>query len=174
MRRRLLAIPLDEIQKHFEKNSRQDVKIVAPGILSEELFRILKTRGKPAKPEEALEDNLWKHSGPNEPNYLCESADFVDFSLPQYVQGPFAISFANESAEQDEHYHKRHFEIYFSEHSIGAQFRCLEDSKHRAITLGNGGAFVLAPGVIHKMCLAGVTIVIEIPSVEKDKENARL
>ena len=174
MKRRVLAIPIEEIKRHFERNSRQDVKIVTPDILTDELFSILKTKGKDVKPERYLDGYIWTHSEATEPNSLCESRDFIDSCLPQYAQGAFAASFANKRAEQDEHYHKQHTEIYFSEHPIGAEFRFLKDSQCQSIKLGKGGAIVFGPEVVHKMRLGGLTIVIEVPAVAGDKTIEKL
>ena len=174
MKRKVLFIPIEEIKKHFAKNSRQDVKVIAPDILTDELFNILKAKGKDVKPEQYLEGDIWKHSEANEPNNLCESGEFIDSCLPQYVQGPFAVSFANEKAQQDVHYHRKHLEIYFSEHAIGAEFRCIGDVQPQSINLESGGAIIFGPGVIHKMQLGGLTIVIEIPAVTGDKVSDKL
>lgn len=174
MKRRVLIIPLEEIERHFEGNSRQDVKIVAPDILTDELFSKLKARGRDAKPEQHLIGNIWRHSKANERNSICESGDFGNDRPAQYAKGPFAVSFANEKAEQDEHYHGQHLEIYFSEHPMEAEFRCLEDSRHESVKLEHGGAIIFGPEVVHRMRLSGLTMVIEVPSVTDDKTNERL
>ncbi len=174
MKRRVLAIPKEEIDSQFKKNVRQDVKIVAASILTDELFRILMAKGKNVKAEEPLNGFYWKHSEADEANRLCESSDFIDDCLPQYVKGPFSISFANENAGQDEHYHKKHFEIYYSEHPMSAEFRYLEDSQsQQPIELKKGGVILFGPNVIHKMRLGGLTIVIEVASMD-DKFNEQL
>ncbi len=174
MKRKVLFIPIKEIEKHFEKNSRQDVKIIAPDILTDKLFNILKAKGKDVKPEQHFEGDIWKHSEANEPNNIGESGEFIDSWLPQYVQGPFAVSFANAKAEQDSHYHRKHLEMYFSEHAISAEFRCVGDAQVQSMKLENGGAIIFGPEVIHKMRLGGLTIIIEIPSVSGDKIKEKL
>jgi len=94
--------------------------------------------------------------------------------LPQYAAGPFAVSFANELAEQDAHYHEYHIEIYYSTHRMSADYKSVGDSKHESKILQEGGAIVFGPGVIHKVCLGGLTVVIELPSVTGDRQNAEL
>ena len=174
MKRRVLAIPKEELEAQFEKNVRQDVKIIAPSILTDELFRKLAARGKEVKSETPLDGIHWKHSGADEANRLCESSDFVDDCLPQYVKGPFSISFANERAGQEAHYHEKHFEIYYSEHPMSAEYRYIEDSEaQKPIELVNGGLILFSPNVIHKMRLGGVTVVIEVASMD-DKVNEEL
>jgi len=46
MKRRVLVIPLDEIERQFQLNKRQDVKIIAPEILSTELYERLTVHGQ--------------------------------------------------------------------------------------------------------------------------------
>lgn len=174
MKRRVLAISKAEIERHFQKNVRQDVKVVAPSILTEEMFHILKTQGKDLKPEQYLDGELWQHSEVGVPNNLCESGDFVDASLPQYVAGPFALSFANDKAAQDVHYHWRHIEIYFSEYPIGADYRYLENGERQSVRLEDGGAIIFGPQVVHRVQLGGMTVVIEVPSVASDKFEEEL
>jgi hypothetical protein len=174
VKRRVLAVPKEELDSQFAKNARQDVKVVAPSILTDELFRRLAALGKNVKAEEPLDGFYWKHSEAGEPNRLCQSGDFVDDCLPQYVKGPFSISFANERAAQDAHYHKRHFEIYYSEHPMSAEFRYLEDPRpQKPIELKHGGLIIFGPNVVHKMRLGGLTVVIEVASVD-DKINENL
>lgn len=174
MKRRVLAIPREEIENHLAENARQDIKIVAPKIMSDELFQFLLAKGKQVKSEKPLDGDIWKHSKAEEPNRLCESGDFVDNCLPQYVPGPFSISFANEKAEQDEHFHKYHFEMYYSQYRMNAQFRYLESEQcEPPIELNNGGLIVFGPNVVHRMSLGGLTIVIEVASME-DKTNEKL
>lgn len=171
MERKVLAIPIEELESHFKKNTRQDIKIIAPSILTEESRNFLVQKGKDVKPEIPVpsEDNEWKHSDYSEPNRICESSEFIDLTLPQYTNGPFAISFANREAHQDEHYHSHHIEIYYSEHPMSAEFRYLKDKEHYKIELKHGGVIIFAPDVIHKLKLSGLTIVIEIPSIENDR-----
>ncbi len=167
--RRVVVIPIEQIKRHFDENSRQDVKIVAPSVLTNELFNNLKANGKDVKHEQRFDDIIWKHSKANEPNNVCESSDFIDYCLPQYAEGPFALGFANKKATQDGHYHRRHLEMYFSENPMSAKYRYLGDSNCESIKLENGGAIIFGPEVIHKMKLGGLTIVIEVPSVTNDK-----
>jgi hypothetical protein len=54
MKRKVLFIPIEEIKRHFEKNSRQDVKIIALEVLTDELFNTLKAKGKNVKPEKTF------------------------------------------------------------------------------------------------------------------------
>lgn len=172
--RKMLAIPLDELYKHFETNTRQDIKIIIPEMLTSKLYNMLLERGEDIKPEQTLEGRYWEHSSQEEPNRVCESADFVDSSLPQYAQGPFALAFANEKAFQDVHYHARHWEIYCSEKPLGAAFRYLEDTKCRSISLPQGGVIIIGPNVVHRVELSGMTMVVEVPAVSADKESTTL
>lgn len=174
MKRRVLAIPRDEVETHFAQNSRQDLKAVTPEILSDGLFRILKAKGKDLKQERPLDGSTWRHSAPGDPNAVCESSEFMDIQLPQYARGPFAISFANEKAVQDEHYHKQHLEIYVTDHRISAEFRSVDEAHCDTVTLPSGGILVFAPNVIHKVHLAGLTVIIELPALAQDKTNAKL
>lgn len=174
MKRKVLIIPKAEIERHFASNRRQDVKVVAPTILTGELFKILKTQGKDLKPEQRLEGDEWKYTAADQPNNICESGDFVDASLPQYVEGPFALSFANEHAVQDSHYHWRHLEIYFSEHPLSVEYRTTEAGRLCSAHLESGGAIILGPQVVHRVTLGGLTMVIEVPAVASDKFNEEL
>jgi hypothetical protein len=174
MRAKVLAIPREEVETHFAQNSRQDLKVVVPEILSDDLFRILKAKGKDLKPESPVHGITWRHSTPNDPNLVCESSEFMDIQLPQYARGPFAISFANEEATQDEHYHMQHLEIYVTDHAISAEFRSVDDNQCERITLASGGILVFAPNVVHKVRLAGLTVIIELPALAQDKIDANL
>ena len=53
--KQVLIIPLDEIKAQFEENERQDVKIVSPKRLSDEVFELLKSKGKKIKREVPLQ-----------------------------------------------------------------------------------------------------------------------
>ena len=170
MTRKVLAVPLAEVKLHLDSNSRQDVKIVAPELLGDRLFQVLQAKGKNVKPEVALDGDRWSHSTSDAPNRLCASADFIAESLPQYARGPIAISFANERAEQDAHYHRRHAEIYFSEHLLAADYWVVGSSQHQSMKLEKGGLIFFAPEVVHKMTLGGLTVVLELPGVVDDKE----
>src|SRR5437762_3382594 len=105
MKGRVLAIPKAEVTEHFEKNGRYDLKVVAPEILGPALLQSLLSAGRKVKPEERFEGQVWRHTGPDEPNELCLSSDFADGSTSAARAGPFALSFADEHADQDEHYH---------------------------------------------------------------------
>lgn len=172
--RKALAIPLDEIYKQFESNTRQDIKIIIPEMLVSKLYNLLKEKGEDIKPEQTLEGRFWQHSEADEPNRICESCNFIDSDLPQYAQGPFALSFANEKAVQDIHYHLRHWEIYFSEKPLSAKFRYLEDARCRTLSLPQGGVIILGPQVVHQVTLSGMTLVLEVPSVAADKATSAL
>jgi|GEM_PF-879642 len=172
--RKVLGIPLDELYKQFETNTRQDVKIIIPEMLTSKLYDLLVSRGEDVKPEQILEGRYWTHSPQEEPNRVCEAASFIDPELPQYAQGPFALSFVNEKAPQDVHYHTRHWEIYYSEKPLAAMFRYLEETKCRSLSLPHGGVMIIGPGVAHRVELGGMTMVLEVPSVSVDKEYAEL
>jgi len=167
MQRTVLIVPLEEITQHLLDNIRQDLKLVAPELLSNGLFERLAARGRHVKREKALTENIWRHSGAGEQNRLCESGSFS--VTAKQADGPFALSIANEGAEQDEHYHQQHLEIYFSEHSIGATFREPGEWRAQSVDLENGGIFVFGAGVAHKMRLRGLTIIVEVPAVRDDK-----
>lgn len=166
--RKALAIPLEQVHEHFALNSRQDVKIVAPEILAAELIAKLKTAGRLVKPEHRLESVGWRHSASEAGNALCESCEFAA-ELAAETLGPFALSFANEKAPQDAHYHHHHLEIYFSEHPLEAEYRSDANSPVERVKLDKGGVLVFAAGVAHRARLGGLTVVIEIPAVKDDK-----
>jgi hypothetical protein len=176
MKREVLFIPMEEVKKQFSRNSQDVVNIIVPAIMTEELYNSLRDVKKRAeiKLEIPLEDSKWTYSKPDKPNKVCESGDFIDNDLPQNSSGPFAVSFANERAPQDEHVHKQHIEVCFSEHPMNAKYRLKGDSKTRIGALKNGGVIIFGPGVAHKIRLWGTTIVIEIPSLVGDREDAIL
>ena len=164
MTRHVLAIPLEEVRRHFELNERQSLKVVAPARLGAEMMAQLR-----AKPEEPLDGDRWRHSAADQANLLCECGEFA---RPDGGGGGFTISFGNERGEQERHVHRRHAEIYFSEHSLAAEY-CLEDEGERGtFRLPEGGVLVFGPGVVHCVTLGGLTIVIEVPAVEGDKFKA--
>ena len=167
--RKALAIPLDEVYTQFKVNIRQDTKIIIPEMLTSKLYDMLKEKGMDIKPEQPLEGRYWKHSEPDEPNAVCESGTFIDDGLPQYAKGPFALSFTNEKAYQDAHYHLHHWEIYFSESSLSATFRYCDSDKCRSLSLPHGGVLIFGTNVVHLVEMSGMTIVIEVPSVPADK-----
>jgi hypothetical protein len=171
--RKVLAIPLDEVVEHFALNARQDVKIVAPEILADELIAKLTAAGRAVKPEQPLEGVEWRHSASGAPNRLCESHEF-DSGLAGETLGPFALCFANEKGSQDAHYHPHHLEIYFSEHPLEAEYRTDANSPVERINLEKGGVLIFAAGVVHRARLGGMTVVIEIPAVKDDKVLASL
>jgi len=150
MKRYVLIVPLDEITRHLETNDRQDVKVVLPSILTDELYEILTKKGKQLKPEESLDGNVWKRSYKTRANKLCESADFA-YEIPDKAKGPFTISFANDRAEQEEHYHKHHTEIYFSEHRMSGYYQTLDEKEHDHFDLHYGGLVLFQPKVLHYM-----------------------
>jgi len=174
MSRKVLAIPREEIEAHFAENSRQDLKMVTAELLSYDLFKVLKAKGKDLKMEERLAGLVWKHSGPDLPNNVCPSGEFIDPNLPQYAHGPFAISFASSKSIQDEHYHKQHLEIMVSDGPFGIEFRPIEETLCEKIELPKGGLLVVGPGIIHKLHLGGLTVLIELPSLARDKYDAHL
>jgi len=170
--RHVLAIPLEEVRRHFEANERQSLKIVAPVRLGAELFARLRADGVNAKPEAPLSGNTWRHSAHGEANLICESRDFATTHAAIPHDGDFTISFGTERGPQDSHLHRRHAEIYFSEHALTAEY-WLEGSRDRSeLALPHGGALVFAAGVAHRVTLGGLTIVIEAPAVEGDKFSA--
>ena len=65
--------------------------------------------------------------------------------------------------------HRRHAEIYFSEHSLEAEYRLEGSDERGAFRLPEGGVLVFGAGVVHRVTLGGLTIVIEVPAVEGDK-----
>jgi hypothetical protein len=166
--RKVLAIPVEEVREHFALNSRQDVKIVAPGILAADLIAKLQAAGRVLKPEQSLEGVEWQHSASDAPNALCESREF-DTNLAEETSGPFALCFANEKGPQDAHHHPHHLEIYFSEHPLEAEYRNDAESPVESLKLEKGGVLVFAAGVVHRARLGGMTVVIEIPAVKDDK-----
>ena len=168
MKRHVLFVPLEEIRRHLGTNERQDIKVVAPSILMGALYEILKKKGKQLKTEISLEGNIWKRSYKTTANNLCESADFA-FETQGEAKGPFAISFANDRAEQEEHYHKHHTEIYFSEHRISGYYRNVNEKRLNQFDLRDGGIVLFQPYVMHYIELGGLTLIIETPSFENDR-----
>ena len=169
MKRDVLIVPVEELYRHFETNERQDVKIVAPSILTPELYETLTKKGKRLKPEEPLTGNRWERSHKTKANKLCESSDFT-FEIHTATKGPFTISFANEKAEQEEHYHKLQVEIYFSEHRISGYYRKInENTTEYPIELNKGGLVLFQPNIIHYIELSGITLILETPSLDNDR-----
>jgi hypothetical protein len=165
--RYVLAVPLEEVCSHFEVNERQSLKVVAPARLGAALFEKLQAQGVNAKPEAPLAGDRWQHTGPSEPNLLCESREFAIPSGPH--NGGFTISFGTERAPQEAHVHRRHAEIYFSEHPLTAEYRVEGGGPEGVLELPRGGVLVFAPFVVHRVQFGGLTIVIEAPAVEGDK-----
>jgi len=171
--RKVLAIPLEELEQHFALNTRQDVKVVAPEILAGELIAKLTAAGRATKPEKSLDEIVWRHSAGDAPNTLCESRELAA-GLAEKTLGPFALCFANEKGPQDAHYHPHHLEIYFSEHPLEAEYRIDANSSVERVKLEKGGVLIFAAGVVHRARLGGLTTVIEIPAVKDDKVMADL
>ncbi|MCC6537516.1 MAG: hypothetical protein IT162_08210 [Bryobacterales bacterium] len=158
--RHVLAIPLDEVRAYFAVNERQSLKIVAP----ERLVSAALAARLGAKPEVPHAGETWRHSVPGEPNAMCESGEF------EAGDGAgFTISFGTEHGVQEDHVHRRHTEIYFSEHPLRAYYRVEHDGAAGTLELPAGGALVFGPGVAHRVTLGGLTIVIETPAVTGDK-----
>ena len=175
MKRKVLAIPIGQIRKHFETNTRQDIKIVAPEILSEETYNRLVKKGKHPEKEVPLETVSWEHSPSGKPNLIVEAKNFIEKVLPQYADGPFCLAFANEKAIQDEHHHQQHLELYYSEARLTARYRYLESTtEEEPIELPDGGIIVFGPGVVHSVELGGLTIVLEFPAVANDKKDEKI
>lgn len=170
MKRFVLFIPRVELQKHFHLNQRQDVKIITPEILNDILAEKLIRRGKSVKKEDYLIGNIWTHSDVEDPNKICESEDFMSETKDSYASGPVAISFANKGSVESFHYHKHHWEIYFSEHRLGSSFIIPGEEEIRSECMDEGGAIVFSPGVKHKMEIYGLTIVIETPGIKGDRD----
>jgi len=171
--RKVLAIPFEEVYKHFALNSRQDVKVVAPEMLVADLIARLTAAGRAVKPEQPLAGVEWRHSPADAPNALVESREFAAQPGGEN-RGPFALCFANEKGPQDSHYHPHHLEVYFSEHSLEAEYRNDASSPIERVKLEHGGVLILAAGVVHRARLGGLTAVIEIPAVKDDKVVAPL
>jgi hypothetical protein len=168
MKRDVLFIPLEEVKRQFEANERQDIKIGAPSILTPELFEMLTEKGKRLKPETPLKGNRWESSNKAEANKLCESSDFM-FELPTEPKGPFTISFANEKAEQEAHYHKLHTEVYFSAYRLLGHYHKAGSDGDISFDLKNGGLALFQPYMVHYVELSGVTLILEMPALEKDR-----
>jgi hypothetical protein len=134
MKREILEIPLEEIKLHLDTNVRQDIKVIATSILSDELYKRLIDRGKILKKEIPLDGSRLKRSYKTKPNNICEAQDF-DFDISNSKKEPFTISFDNEKAEQEEHFHKLHTEIYFSEHPIRGYYRIIGNNKETKFEL---------------------------------------
>ena len=83
--------------------------------------------------------------------------------------GLLALAFGNEKTPQEEHCHRRHFELYFSEHHLMAKWRGPDEPRFNQVDLPSGGAVIFAPGTFHKMRFGGLTLIIEFPAVTNDK-----
>ncbi len=169
MKRSVLFIGKKELLAYFNANERQDIKIVTPLIMTKELAKKLIKRGKIVKEESPLKGNNWSHSLAENPNRICESNDFNDELIMPNSNGPVSISFANIGSIESFHYHKEHWEIYYSEHKISSTYRLSKNSDVLTKTLEDGGAIMFTPGVIHKIEVHGLTIVIETPAVPGDR-----
>lgn len=170
MKRTVVFIPKEEILEQFRKNARQDVKVVTPAMMTQTLAAKLRARGKDVKEEVPLGDCHWTHSPAEEPNKICESADFADESIRNTGVGPVAVSFADLGSVETFHYHREHWEVYFSEHRLGVEYKPHEKPEIRKEVLNEGGAIVFAPGIAHRMEIHGLTIVLELPAVSRDRE----
>lgn len=172
MKQRILAIPIEEVRRHFQTNRRQDIKIVVPEILSDETYRRLMAAGEYPEREDHLEGIRWNHAPNGMPNPVCNAGDFVHEALPGDSPGPFCLAFADQGATQDEHYHARHIELYYSESPMTARYRILgRENEEDPIELSEGGVIVFGPEVIHAVFLKGLTIVLEFPAVTDDKKK---
>jgi hypothetical protein len=170
-KRSVLFIPNNELREHFRINSRQDVKIVTPAIMTESLAIKLNKRGKDVKEEEPLDGIHWRHASATEANKICESFDFIDGFKGVPESGPIAISFATNGSNESFHYHKKHWEIYFSEHKIGAKYKLPGRDQIETESMSDGGTIIFSPGIEHCMEINGLTIVLEVPAVEGDRES---
>lgn len=174
MKRTVLFIDKQELLEQFNKNSRQDIKVVTPAILTEKLATKLIQRGKEVKREIHLKGDHWIHSSAKEPNQICESMDFSGDSLITLdSKGPVSIAFATIGSVESFHYHNSHWEIYYSEYKLATEYRLPGKSQGITKTLPEGGAMLFAPGVIHKMEIHGLTIIIESPAVMGDREELK-
>jgi hypothetical protein len=174
MKRTVLFIAKQEILEQFRKNTRQDVKVVTPAIMTEVLAAKLRARGKDVKEEVPLDDCHWTHSPAEEPNKICESADFADESIGTTGVGPVAVSFADLGSVETFHCHKEHWEVYFSEHRLGVEYKLHEKPQIQKEVMNEGGAIVFAPGIANRMEIHGLTIVLELPAVPRDREASGL
>lgn len=176
MTRHVLFVPKRELFDQFDENLRRDLKVVTPLILTEEAREKLKIRNKDPKPgaavaEARLDGQIWRHSRADEPNWICEASEFFhDLDLVDSM-GLFAIAFAVEGSLEECHVHDRHIEIYFSEHKLRAKYRLSkegdwEDSPPEMVS---GGLMVFGPGVAHKIWTSGLTFVVEVPAIRKDR-----
>lgn len=170
MKRAVLFIPNSELLKYFQKNIRQDIKIVTPAIMTEALAMKLQSRGKDVKKEIPFEEVCWTHSSAEEPNKICESSDFADESIKSTAVGPVAVSFANFGSIESFHYHKEHWEVYFSEHKLAVEYKISEKLLIEKKVMDEGGTIVFAPGVAHRMEIHGLTIILEVPAIVGDRE----
>ena len=171
MKRAILFVPKSELEAYFRGNTRQDIKIVAPALMTDALCARLLARGKDAKGEVPFDELCWRHSSAEEPNRVCNSADFAHESISPHAVGPLAISFANHGSVETYHHHEAHWEIYFSEHKMGAEYRLPGQPEAEEFTMDEGGAIVFGPGIAHRMRIYGLTIVLEVPAVLGDREK---
>jgi len=176
MKRQVLIIPLREVQKHFAKHARKDLKTVVASMLTPRDRKELLKRNKVPNRERKLSPSkhVWNHSDPHLANFVCESGDFIDPTRNARYRGCFSVSFATAGSLEDAHCHDGHCEIYFSEHSIAAEYRCPEDGESLRIELPKGGAIIFGPKVVHRMTVSGLTIIIEVPAVTGDRRVTSL
>jgi hypothetical protein len=171
LKRAVLFIPNTELREHFSKNSRQDIKVVTPAVITEALAAKLRKRGKDTKMEIPLDGACWTHSPAEEPNKICESIDFTDVPIVFDKAGPVAISFANAESVESFHCHKKHWEVYFSEKKLSVKYKLPGEQNIETMTMNEGGAVLFAPSVLHKMDINGLAIVLEMPAIKGDRSQ---
>ncbi len=173
----------EEMSKHFEVNELQEIKLIVDQILTEEKFIELRQNKLNLKREKHINGDSyinWNFSEKNRLNQVCEAHrfnfkpsrlrdKFYSIFRRKKIKGPFTISLAGKDLEQTCHYHKKHVEIYISEHALSAKFKEKEDSDWNSKTLELGGLIIFSPFIVHQMKLTGLTFVIEIPAVSDDK-----
>lgn len=167
--RQVLAVPRSELQRQFELNTRQDIKLIVPALLDQVSAASLAQTGRLVKAEVELNQVSWSHSPVDQPNQVCLASCF---NLPglEASYGPLAIAFAQPGAHQDLHYHRQQTELFYSEHPLQARYR-LPERKAELLTLDlpQGGLLLFGPGVVHQVELAGLTLVVALPAVIDDK-----
>ena len=171
LKRAVLFIPNTELREHFRNNTRQDIKVVTPAMITEALAAKLRKRGKDTKMEIALNGVCWTYSSAEKPNKICESLDFTDESIAFGKAGPVAISFANAGSVETFHCHKKHWEVYFSEKKLSLQYKLPGEQNIETMTMNEGGAVLFAPDVLHKMDINGLAIVLQMPAVKGNRSQ---
>jgi hypothetical protein len=159
-RRGVLLVPREEVERLLASQSRKDVKVVVPALLTVAQAALLASQGHEVKPEVALEGVRWTAT----PGAIsvCEAGSFLPSGSS--AVGPLAVSFALPGARQRLHAHEAHWELYYGTDRMGVWYRMpggelVEDE------LREGGLAMFGPGVEHRVEPGGLVLVVEAPAM---------